>query len=193
MLGKPFRGPTPAAKRSPDCIPTPPCPPSPGSCPASEATGKGDFGRLRTFPGAEESGSQRSQKSSGKPAAPRTRKCQEASVQAVPSEPPTDHLGVPSAGVSAPGDPWPPWGARASLRGRDPAQGTPEGWSLGARHCSWPGTLGGCGGLPTPERAFGLGLGQSKCLPHASRQGGAGAASRCAAAPAGRRTGAGGV
>lgn len=147
----------------------------------------------RTFPGAKESGSRRSKKSSGKVAAPRMGESLEASVQAVPSEWATDHLGVPSAGASAPGT-----RGRGGERGPLSAAGAqrrarPGGGRWGLGFVPGRELLGAAAALPTPERAFGLGLQQSKCLPHAGRQGGAGAASRCAAAPGRRRTEARGV
>nr|BAC86082.1 unnamed protein product [Homo sapiens] len=91
-----------------------------------------------------------------------------------------------------PGNPQPPRRAWASPYRWGAAQCTPEG---GRRGLGTPPVLRrrGLRRCCPPQRALGLGLRRSKCLPGAGRQGGAGAA-RCAAALGRRRrTGARGV
>lgn len=194
LLGQLFGGSTPAAERSPHRISTQTRSAQPWLRLSFAGRREMRFwAPERTFPGAKESGSRRSKKSSGKVAAPRMGESLEASVQAVPSEWATDHLGVPSAGASAPGT-----RGRGGERGPLSAAGAqrrarPGGGRRGLGFVPGRELLGAAAALPTPERAFGLGLQQSKCLPHAGRQGGAGAASRCAAAPGRRRTEARGV
>lgn len=126
----------------------------------------------------------RLEKSSGKAAAPRMDGCHGASVQAVPSGWRGRVTLESSLQVMASPLPRDPrlWWASAGLSPQlGAAPGAPEPGRWGAvpppavrlrrlrRRCP-------------PRRALGLRLQRSKCLPGASRQGGAGAASRCAAA-----------
>lgn len=114
----------------------------------------------RTFPRAKESGSQRREKSSGKAAARRMGECHEASIRAAPSHCATDHLGVPSAGASAPG-------ARGRLPPppRGPSSRHARVWSRGPGAAFGRVRPGAAAALPTPEGALGPGSGEASVFP----------------------------
>lgn len=151
LLGQLFSGSTPAAECSPHRISTQPRSPHPWFLPSFGGRREMRFwAPERTFPGAKESGSRRSKKSSRKVAAPRVGESLEASVQAVPSEWATDHLGVPSAGASAPRGP----AAAEGSAGLSPRQGPSAGHA--------PGVV--AGGSASPPAVSSLGL-RRRCPP----------------------------